>query len=468
MSKKLEDQHLKILKSLQQSCEANKKCFECQQRGPTYIDVTIGSFVCTSCGGILRGINPPHRVKSISMATFSSAEIALIQKRGNEFCTKVYLGKYDARSKAQPDLSSGISKLRKFMEEKYERKRWYVSPEEIESKIANESKTKLAKLASQATANKPLNKNLSKKATVPLPKAKPQIENVIDDFADFNVKTGQDSNNVNFKNDFADFDTAFSQSTSQQSFDPFKTTENSSQQVLFQNTAQHPNVIVQSPPKSNITENINVQPKKNDRYADLGNLFNLESQEPAIDSSSSKSNGLWDSMFMTSAPSQSNNGTTSVFDNVSSKSQVSQGFNNEQPVETNPTENFYTGSKKNLFETNNQSSVFGVSPNQVTMQATASMQPPPYGYQQPNPLNMVSNSQYLANSASQPVSNSNPFFQTPQPHQLQTNKNPFMIAGQQDISAQPQPSSVSTNPFMTQSSFNNGSQFNTTSTNPFF
>jgi len=468
MSKKLEDQHLKILKSLQQSCEANKKCFECQQRGPTYIDVTIGSFVCTSCGGILRGINPPHRVKSISMATFSSAEIALIQKRGNEFCTKVYLGKYDARSKAQPDLNSGISKLRKFMEEKYERKRWYISPEEIENKIANESKTKLAKLASQATVNKPLVKSLSKKATVPLPKNKPTLENVIEDFADFNVKTEPDSNNVDFKNDFADFDSAFSQSSSQQSFDPFNTIENFSQQVSFQNTAQHPNVIVQSPPKSNVTANLSVQPKKIDRYADLGNLFNLESQQPTTDSSSSKSNGLWDSMFMTSSPSQSNNGTTSVFDNVSSKSLISQGLNNEQPVEMNPTENFHTGSKNNLFETKNQNSVFGVSPNQITMQATAPIQPPPYGYQQPNPLSMVSNYQYLANSASQSVSNSNPFFQTSQPHQLQTNKNPFMISGQQEISAQPQSSSVSTNPFMTQSSFNTGPQFNTTSTNPFF
>merc|ERR1712032_20989 len=83
--RKQEDQNLKVLKSLQQ-LDTNKRCFECDQRGPTYVDVTIGSFVCTSCGGILRGINPPHRVKSVSMATFTAAEIALIQKRGNEYC----------------------------------------------------------------------------------------------------------------------------------------------------------------------------------------------------------------------------------------------------------------------------------------------------------------------------------------------------------------------------------------------
>ena len=31
----------------------NKKCFECQQRGPTYVDMTVGSFVCTKCSGML-------------------------------------------------------------------------------------------------------------------------------------------------------------------------------------------------------------------------------------------------------------------------------------------------------------------------------------------------------------------------------------------------------------------------------
>lgn len=50
--KKQEENHLKILKDLLNQ-PSNKKCLECDQRGPTYVDVTIGSFVCTSCGGIL-------------------------------------------------------------------------------------------------------------------------------------------------------------------------------------------------------------------------------------------------------------------------------------------------------------------------------------------------------------------------------------------------------------------------------
>lgn len=35
------------------SLPPNRKCFDCDQRGPTYTDMTVGSFVCTSCSGIL-------------------------------------------------------------------------------------------------------------------------------------------------------------------------------------------------------------------------------------------------------------------------------------------------------------------------------------------------------------------------------------------------------------------------------
>uniref|UniRef100_A0A673HKY5 Arf-GAP domain and FG repeat-containing protein 2-like n=1 Tax=Sinocyclocheilus rhinocerous TaxID=307959 RepID=A0A673HKY5_9TELE len=62
----------------------NKHCFECNQPGVTYIDITVGCFVCTSCSGMLRGLNPPHRVKSISMTTFSQQEVEFLQNHGNE------------------------------------------------------------------------------------------------------------------------------------------------------------------------------------------------------------------------------------------------------------------------------------------------------------------------------------------------------------------------------------------------
>lgn len=50
--RKQDEKHLKILRELV-SKPANRTCFDCNQKGPTYINMTIGSFVCTSCSGIL-------------------------------------------------------------------------------------------------------------------------------------------------------------------------------------------------------------------------------------------------------------------------------------------------------------------------------------------------------------------------------------------------------------------------------
>ncbi|XP_023229999.1 arf-GAP domain and FG repeat-containing protein 1-like isoform X2 [Centruroides sculpturatus] len=121
-----EEKNLKTLRELA-SLPANKQCFDCRQRGPTYVNVTIGSFVCTSCGGILRGLNPPHRVKSITMATFSMEEIEFIKSRGNEYCQYVWMGLYDSRV-LEPE-SRDEQRIRDFMIQKYERKRWYVDPD---------------------------------------------------------------------------------------------------------------------------------------------------------------------------------------------------------------------------------------------------------------------------------------------------------------------------------------------------
>jgi hypothetical protein len=50
--KKLEEKYQKQVRDLATLPE-NKHCFDCHQRGPTYINMTIGSFVCTACSGIL-------------------------------------------------------------------------------------------------------------------------------------------------------------------------------------------------------------------------------------------------------------------------------------------------------------------------------------------------------------------------------------------------------------------------------
>ncbi|XP_028320024.1 arf-GAP domain and FG repeat-containing protein 1a isoform X8 [Gouania willdenowi] len=126
--RKQEEKHLKMLREMT-SLAHNRKCFDCDQRGPTYANMTMGSFVCTSCSGILRGLNPPHRVKSISMTTFTQQEIEFLQKHGNEVCKQIWLGLYDERNTSLPDFREP-QKVKEFLQEKYEKKRWYIPPEQ--------------------------------------------------------------------------------------------------------------------------------------------------------------------------------------------------------------------------------------------------------------------------------------------------------------------------------------------------
>ncbi|XP_046676462.1 arf-GAP domain and FG repeat-containing protein 1 isoform X2 [Homalodisca vitripennis] len=120
--KKLDEYHLKVLRQLV-TLPANKECFDCHQRGPTYVNVTIGSFVCTTCSGMLRGLTPPHRVKSISMATFTPEEIDFVKDRGNDFCRRTWLGLLDSQQPTKDE-----QQIKDFMIAKYERKRYYIDP----------------------------------------------------------------------------------------------------------------------------------------------------------------------------------------------------------------------------------------------------------------------------------------------------------------------------------------------------
>lgn len=63
-----------------------------------------------------RGLTPPHRVKSISMATFTSDELEFLRTHGNDECAKTWLGLWDSKRTLKQDH-------REFMIDKYERKR---------------------------------------------------------------------------------------------------------------------------------------------------------------------------------------------------------------------------------------------------------------------------------------------------------------------------------------------------------
>ncbi|XP_065496428.1 arf-GAP domain and FG repeat-containing protein 1 isoform X4 [Caloenas nicobarica] len=266
--RKQEEKHLKLLREMS-SLPPNRKCFDCDQRGPTYTDMTVGSFVCTSCSGILRGLNPPHRVKSISMTTFTQQEIEFLQKHGNEVCKQIWLGLFDDRSSAIPDFRDP-QKVKEFLQEKYEKKRWYVPPEQakvvasVHASISGSSASStsstpevkpLKSLLGEAAPTLHLNKGTPSQSPVVVrsqgqqQQEKKQFDLLSDlgsdifaaappqstatanfaNFAHFNSHTAQNSANAGFAN----FD-AFGQSSGLSNFGGFPT---ASQSFQPQNTA---------------------------------------------------------------------------------------------------------------------------------------------------------------------------------------------------------------------------------------
>jgi len=63
-----EEDQLKMLRVLVNLVD-NRRCFDCNQPGPTYVNVTIGAYVCTACSGRLYvySTHPPFIYLSISV-----------------------------------------------------------------------------------------------------------------------------------------------------------------------------------------------------------------------------------------------------------------------------------------------------------------------------------------------------------------------------------------------------------------
>ncbi|XP_076673228.1 arf GTPase activating protein drongo isoform X2 [Andrena cerasifolii] len=90
-----------------------------------------------------RGLTPPHRVKSISMATFTQEEIDFIKERGNEYCRRIWLGLMNPNSSQTLDPKDE-QEMKDLMSAKYELKRYYLDPS-----VANQNSTQKSRLQNQ-------------------------------------------------------------------------------------------------------------------------------------------------------------------------------------------------------------------------------------------------------------------------------------------------------------------------------
>ncbi|KAK4283717.1 hypothetical protein QN277_000640 [Acacia crassicarpa] len=112
---KEEEKNERIIRGLLK-LPANRRCINCDSLGPQYVCTNFSTFVCTNCSGIHREFT--HRVKSISMANFTSQEVLELQEGGNQHAKEVYFKEWDLKNHSLPD-NSDVGRLRNFIKQVY-------------------------------------------------------------------------------------------------------------------------------------------------------------------------------------------------------------------------------------------------------------------------------------------------------------------------------------------------------------
>ena len=122
--------------------EENKKCFDCGEKGTTYVCINFGTFICSRCAGILRELN--FKVKGTGVSIFNQKEIDLLDKMGNENAAKIWLAKYKEGKDKSPGLKDDEA-LRNFIKDKYKEKKWYKKPKKSNNEDEDEEEEKKGK-----------------------------------------------------------------------------------------------------------------------------------------------------------------------------------------------------------------------------------------------------------------------------------------------------------------------------------
>jgi len=179
-SRKVKETPNDILQRLKRH-PANRKCADCNDKLPTYVNLTFGTFVCASCSGIHREFS--HRVKGMSHSEFTMTEIEKLQTMGNEKAASLYLASYNSRTSRlkEPNASTNgndstlnLQKTKAWIRAKYVDKSWCKSDGEKISRLEEEQIEKAIAISkSEAEALK--QKKKSKKKSVAASAREPRI-----------------------------------------------------------------------------------------------------------------------------------------------------------------------------------------------------------------------------------------------------------------------------------------------------
>ena len=101
---------------------SNKICFDCGVVGTTYASLNFGTFVCSQCAGILRGLN--FKVKALGISIFTLDEYEFLQKNGNDKAKNIWLGNFDPYRYQKPNPKS-YEEVKEHIIKKYKEKKFY-------------------------------------------------------------------------------------------------------------------------------------------------------------------------------------------------------------------------------------------------------------------------------------------------------------------------------------------------------
>ncbi|KAG8078263.1 hypothetical protein GUJ93_ZPchr0007g3496 [Zizania palustris] len=121
-SRREEERNEKIIRGLMK-LPPNRKCINCNSVGPQYVCTNFWTFICLSCSGIHREFT--HRVKSVSMAKFTTQEVRTLEQGGNQRARDIYLKDWDWQRMRLPD-NSNPDRIREFIRTVYVDKKYAV------------------------------------------------------------------------------------------------------------------------------------------------------------------------------------------------------------------------------------------------------------------------------------------------------------------------------------------------------